>query len=71
VRTVGQSSRLRLQDVRAAFRLIGECRDLGDDAEAWRGHAFQGLGPLLSARAAKGQKGHAAQRQHFRGGPRM
>jgi DNA-binding CsgD family transcriptional regulator len=55
---MGRSSRLRLQDVRAAFRLIGECRDLGGDAEAWRRHAFEGLGPLLGARAVKGGEIH-------------
>jgi DNA-binding CsgD family transcriptional regulator len=47
---MGRSNRLRLEDVRAAFRLIGGCRDLGGDTEAWRRHALQGLGPLLGAR---------------------
>jgi DNA-binding CsgD family transcriptional regulator len=55
---MGRSSRLRLSDVRAAFHLVGDCRDLGANAEAWRRHAFEGLGPLLGARAAKGGEIH-------------
>jgi DNA-binding CsgD family transcriptional regulator len=49
-----KSQRLRLSDLRRAFRLIGECRDLGADTEAWRRHAFAGLARLLEARAATG-----------------
>jgi DNA-binding CsgD family transcriptional regulator len=51
---VGNSQQLRLSDFRRAFRLIGECRDLGADAGAWRRHAFEGLARLLGVRAATG-----------------
>src|SRR4051794_41442647 len=42
----GKSERLRLSEVRAAFRLVGECRDLGADHAAWRGHLAARLGGL-------------------------
>jgi DNA-binding CsgD family transcriptional regulator len=45
---------LRMKDVRCAFRLIGECRELRRDAEMWRRHAFEDLARLLNARAANG-----------------
>lgn len=32
---MGKSTRLKLADVRAVFRLVGECRELGHDPEAW------------------------------------
>ena len=41
-----------LRDVRRMFRLIGECRDLGADAEAWRRHGFEEVARLLGARGA-------------------
>ena len=47
---VSKSAKLRLTDVRRMFRLIGECRDLGADAEAWRRHAFEEVARLLGAR---------------------
>ncbi len=46
---VGQSQRLRLDDVRQALRLVGDCRDLGHDPDAWLGRAAAGLGPLCGA----------------------
>ena len=33
---MGKSQTLRLRDVRAVYRLLGECRELGMDADAWR-----------------------------------
>jgi DNA-binding CsgD family transcriptional regulator len=51
---MSKSASLRLGDVRRAFRLVGECRDLGSDPDAWPRHAFEGLGRLLGARAATG-----------------
>jgi DNA-binding CsgD family transcriptional regulator len=51
---MGKSAELRLADVRQAFRLIGECRELRRDANQWRQHAFRGLCRLLGARAANG-----------------
>lgn len=35
---MAQSERLRARDWRAIFRLVGECRELGDDRGAWRTH---------------------------------
>jgi DNA-binding CsgD family transcriptional regulator len=60
---MSKSSRLRLLDVRQAFRLIGECRDLGNDSVAWRLRSFEGLMQLIRARVAIGgemrwRKGH-------------
>ncbi len=43
----GKSNRLRLSEVRAVFRLVGECRDLGVDQAAWRGHLAAELGSLV------------------------
>jgi DNA-binding CsgD family transcriptional regulator len=43
----GKSERLRLSEVRAVFRLVGECRELGADHAAWRGHLAARLGGLV------------------------
>ena len=40
--------------MRAVFRLIGECRDLGRDPIAWRRHSFEGISRLIGARASVG-----------------
>ena len=48
------SSTLRLQDLRALYQLIGECRDLGDDPLAWRRHLLAGLIRLCEAGVAVG-----------------
>ena len=40
---MGKSWRLRLGDVRAAFLLVGECRDLGHDLGLWGRHLFEKL----------------------------
>jgi DNA-binding CsgD family transcriptional regulator len=47
---MGESARLRLSEVRAVFRLIGECRELGDDPIAWRRHLVDGAVRLAGAR---------------------
>ncbi len=47
---MGKSSRLRLTDVRAALRVVGECRDLGHDPGEWRRHAAEGLAEILGVR---------------------
>ena len=52
--TMNKSRRLRLVDVRAAYRLIGECRDLGRDPACWLRHALNGLSRLLGARFGVG-----------------
>jgi hypothetical protein len=49
---MAESDRLRLGDIRAVFRLIGECRDLGTDPVAWRRHMLEGLRRLTGAQLA-------------------
>jgi hypothetical protein len=49
---MAQSDHLRLADLRSAFRLIGECRELGADSRAWRAHMLAGLRDLTGARLA-------------------
>jgi DNA-binding CsgD family transcriptional regulator len=51
---VSKSRQLRLGDVRAALRLVGECRDLGYDHGRWAPHMLAGLCRLLGARAGNG-----------------
>jgi DNA-binding CsgD family transcriptional regulator len=51
---MGKSRYLRLVDVRAAFRLVGECRDLGCDPVRWPPHMLAGLCRLVGARAGNG-----------------
>jgi DNA-binding CsgD family transcriptional regulator len=48
---------LRVQDVRAAYRLIGECRDLGSDPVLWQARLFAGLSPFLGEAMASGGEG--------------
>ena len=47
-----KSERLRLSDVRAVFRLVGECRDLGADPEAWRSHITRSLAGLIGGQVS-------------------
>jgi DNA-binding CsgD family transcriptional regulator len=47
---MAKSGHLRLEDVRAAMRLVGECRDLGYDPALWLRHACAGLCGLFGAR---------------------
>ena len=49
---MAQSDRLRLVDLRAAFRLVGECRELGADFGAWRMHMLDELRRLTGAQLA-------------------
>ena len=51
---MGQSNNLRLSDVRAVFRLIGECRELGADSTLWRTHMFAELLRLTGGQVAMG-----------------
>jgi DNA-binding CsgD family transcriptional regulator len=51
---MGKSQRLRLSDVRGVFHLLGECRELGDDAEAWPRHMQAGLCRLTRAQLGVG-----------------
>ena len=43
--------RPRLKELRAVYRLIGECRELGLDANLWRLHMLHGLLRILGAKA--------------------
>ena len=49
---MAESERLRLKDVRAAYRLIGECRERGGDARAWQRHMLEGLRQLVGGQVA-------------------
>jgi ATP/maltotriose-dependent transcriptional regulator MalT len=44
-----KSDRLRLKEVRAVYRLLGECRELGREPAAWRQHMLEGLRALVHA----------------------
>jgi DNA-binding CsgD family transcriptional regulator len=46
---VSKSAQLRVEDVRAIVRLVGECRDLGDNLAAWEEHLFRTVGRLTGA----------------------
>jgi DNA-binding CsgD family transcriptional regulator len=49
---VSKSSRLRLNDVRGAFRLVGECRDLGGDPAGWLTRMLDGGRELVGSEVA-------------------
>src|SRR5262249_50870986 len=44
----------RVEDVRSIVRLVGECRDLGDDPAAWQQHLFQSVAHLLGSTLVAG-----------------
>ncbi|QDV38512.1 helix-turn-helix transcriptional regulator [Tautonia plasticadhaerens] len=46
---MGKSSRPRLRELRDAYRLVGECRDLGGRVRDWREHLLAGLRRLVGA----------------------
>jgi DNA-binding CsgD family transcriptional regulator len=46
---MGKSRTLRVQEVRAIIRLVGECRDLGDDPYTWRHHLIERACALVDA----------------------
>lgn len=48
-KTMSKSTRLRSEDWHAILRLVGECRDLGDDRAAWRHHVLAQLCGLVGA----------------------
>lgn len=54
---MSKSGRLRLRDVRDAYRLIGDCRDLGADPVLWHSRMLQGLSDLIGATGATGGEG--------------
>jgi DNA-binding CsgD family transcriptional regulator len=48
---------LRVQDVRDAYRLIGDCRDLGSDPALWNRRMLEGLCRLVGTPGATGGEG--------------
>ena len=44
---MAESRRLTLAQVRAVHRLVGECRELGDEPRRWRPHLLAGANALL------------------------
>ena len=51
---MARSASLRLSDARAIYRLVGECRELGDDTVRWRLHLFAGLATQTGAGVVMG-----------------
>ena len=47
---MAKSAQLRLAEIRRAFRLIGDCRDVGHDRGAWLGRASEGLTGLIRSK---------------------
>jgi DNA-binding CsgD family transcriptional regulator len=54
---VAKSDLLRVRDVRDAYRLIGECRDLGSDPALWQPRLLEGLCTLIGGPSATGGEG--------------
>ncbi|MBX9579253.1 MAG: helix-turn-helix transcriptional regulator [Gemmataceae bacterium] len=54
---MAKSSALRLADLRAVHRLVGECRDLGDDAGTWRAYFARRAAELAGAGLAQSADG--------------
>lgn len=52
-----KSDLLRVEDVRDAFRLLGDCRDLGSDPALWFPRLLEGLRETFGARSATGGEG--------------
>ena len=52
-----KSNLLRVHEVRDAYRLIGECRDVGSDPALWHRRMFEGLSRLIGAPAVSGGEG--------------
>jgi DNA-binding CsgD family transcriptional regulator len=53
----GSAGFLRVRDVRAGYRLIGECRDLGHDPTLWQTRMCEGLRGMIGGAAATGGEG--------------
>lgn len=51
---MAESVRLKQSDVREAIRVIGECRELGDDPLIWRNHCLERIAKLVDADIAGG-----------------
>jgi DNA-binding CsgD family transcriptional regulator len=46
---MSENDRMRLRDVRAIFRLVGELRELGQDPNVWRPHMVMRLRTIVGA----------------------
>jgi DNA-binding CsgD family transcriptional regulator len=57
---MGHSQRLRLRDLRDAYRLAGACREVGGDPVQWRQVMLQGVCRLVDAPLAMGGEGRWA-----------
>ena len=55
---------LRVQDVRDASRLIGDCRDVGTDPALWHRRLLEGLCTLIGGPSATGGEGVWLRPQH-------
>src|SRR5262245_40534806 len=54
---MSKSDLLRFQDARDAYRLIGQCRDLGSDPALWHRRMFEGVCGLIGVPMATGGEG--------------
>jgi DNA-binding CsgD family transcriptional regulator len=54
---MSRSELLRVCDVKAAYRVIGDCLDVGGDPIQWQGVAFEGMCRLVGALGASGGEG--------------
>lgn len=54
---MSKSGQLRMRDVRDAYRLIGDCRDLRADPVLWHSRMLEGLSRLVGAAVATGGEG--------------
>jgi DNA-binding CsgD family transcriptional regulator len=54
---MGHSQRLRLRDLRDAYRLIGQCQEVGADPVEWRQVMLLGVARLVDAPLALGGEG--------------
>lgn len=54
---MSKAAMLRVSDVCAAFRLIGDCRDAGGDSTQWEHLALEGVCRLAGGIAATGGEG--------------
>jgi DNA-binding CsgD family transcriptional regulator len=54
---MSHSQHVRFRDLREAFRIIGECVELGDDVMAWRGHLIERAVRLVGGRVGMSGEG--------------
>lgn len=54
---MSKSDSVRIHEVRDSFRLIGDCRDLGNDPDLWPARMFEGLLKLIGCSSGCGGEG--------------